>query len=99
MAYLYLCVCMLLKVLNLQDNVIIDASGEWLHVLVHNNLELESFNFALVGLDSALVEDLALLIRNYKSLVSIKIGEIRKIKVKVSSMFQPYATFSPSMTS
>jgi hypothetical protein len=29
---------MLLKVLNLEDNAIIDASGEWLPVLVHNNL-------------------------------------------------------------
>jgi hypothetical protein len=86
--------------LNLEDNVIIDASGEWLHVLVHNNLVLESINFALVGLDSASVEDLALSIGNCKSLVSIKIGEIQRIKVvNVSSMFQPYATFSPSMTS
>lgn len=91
---------MLLKVLNLEDNAIIDASGEWLHVLVHNNLVLESFNFALAGLDGASVEDLALLIGNCKSLVSIKIGEIGIIKVvNVSLVFQPYATFSPSMTS
>jgi hypothetical protein len=51
-------------------------------------------------LDSASVEDLAFLIGNYKSLVSIKIGEIGRIKVvNVSLVFQPYATFSPSMTS
>jgi hypothetical protein len=81
---------MLLKGLNLKDNVIIDTSGEWLHVLFHNNLVLESFNFALVGLDSASVEDLTLLIGNYKSLVSIKIGEIGRIKVvNVSLVFQP----------
>jgi hypothetical protein len=81
---------MLLKVLNLEDNVIIDASGEWLHVLVHNNLVLKSFNFAFVGLDSAPIEDLAFLIGTSKSLFFIKIGEIGRIKVvNVSLVFQP----------
>jgi coronatine-insensitive protein 1 len=65
-----------LKVLSLEDSAVIDAGGEWLHALAQNNSVLESLNFAVVGLDSASVEDLALLVGNCKSLVSLKVGEI-----------------------
>jgi hypothetical protein len=63
-----------LKVLSLEDSAVIDAGGEWLHALAQNNSVLESLNFAVVGLDSASVEDLALLVGNCKSLVSLKVS-------------------------
>jgi len=61
-------------VLSLEDSAVIDAGGEWLHALAQNNSVLESLNFAVVGLDSASVEDLALLVGNCKSLVSLKVS-------------------------
>ncbi len=60
--------------LSLEDSAVIDAGGEWLHALAQNNSVLESLNFAVVGLDSASVEDLALLVGNCKSLVSLKVS-------------------------
>ncbi|CAK9257649.1 unnamed protein product [Sphagnum jensenii] len=66
--------CRSLKVLSLEDSAVIDAGGEWLHALAQNNSVLESLNFAVVGLDSASVEDLALLVGNCKSLVSLKVS-------------------------
>ncbi len=71
-----MCLCRSLKVLSLEDSAVIDAGGEWLHALAQNNSVLESLNFAVVGLDSASIEDLALLVGNCKSLVSLKVGEI-----------------------
>ncbi|CAN5952101.1 unnamed protein product, partial [Sphagnum jensenii] len=66
--------CRSLKVLSLEDSAVIDAGGEWLHALAQNNSVLESLNFVVVGLDSASVEDLALLVGNCKSLVSLKVS-------------------------
>ncbi len=45
-----------------------------MHALAQNNSVLESLNFVVVGLDSASVEDLALLVGNCKSLVSLKVS-------------------------
>jgi hypothetical protein len=61
-------------VLSLDNSAVIDAGGEWLHALAQNNSVLELLNFAVVGLDSASVEDLALLVGNCKSLVSLKVS-------------------------
>ena len=74
LCFVCVCLCRSLKVLSLEDSAVIDAGGEWLHALAQNNSVLESLNFAVVGLDSASVEDLALLVGNCKSLVSLKVS-------------------------
>jgi leucyl-tRNA synthetase len=73
LCFVCVCLCRSLKVLSLEDSAVIDAGGEWLHALAQNNSLLELLNFAVVGLDSASVEDLALLVGNCKSLVSLKV--------------------------
>jgi hypothetical protein len=74
LCFVCVCLCRSLKVLSLEDSAVIDAGGEWLHALAQNNSVLESLNFAVVGLDTASVEDLALLVGNCKSLVSLKVS-------------------------
>ncbi len=74
LCFVCVCLCRSLKVLSLDNSAVIDAGGEWLHALAQNNSVLELLNFAVVGLDSASVEDLALLVGNCKSLVSLKVS-------------------------
>jgi coronatine-insensitive protein 1 len=65
-----------LKVLSLEESDVIDEGGEWLHALAQHNSVLESLDFAVLGLDSVSVEDLALLAGRCKSLVSLKVSDI-----------------------
>jgi coronatine-insensitive protein 1 len=65
-----------LRVLSLEYSDVIDEGGEWLHALAQNNSVLESLDFAVPGLDTASVEDLAFLVGRCKSLVSLKVGDI-----------------------
>ncbi len=74
--FMSLCVCRSLRVLSLEDSDVIDEGGEWLHALAQNNSVLESLDFAVPGLDTASVEDLAFLVGRCKSLVSLKVGDI-----------------------
>jgi coronatine-insensitive protein 1 len=68
--------CRSLRVLSLEDSDVIDEGGEWLHALAQNNSVLESLDFAVPGLDTASVKDLAFLVGRCKSLVSLKVGDM-----------------------
>jgi len=63
-------------VLSLEESDVVDEGGEWLHALAQHNSVIESLDFAVLGLDSVSVEDLALLAGRCKSLVSLKISDI-----------------------
>ncbi len=70
------CVCRSLKVLSLEESTVIDEGGDWLHDLARNNSTLEVLDFAVLGLETVSIDDLALLVERCKSLVSLKVGEI-----------------------
>ncbi|PSR93177.1 Coronatine-insensitive protein [Actinidia chinensis var. chinensis] len=67
--------CKKLKTLFLEESSIIEKGGEWLHELALNNNVLETLNFYMTYLAKVRFQDLELIARNCRSLVSMKISE------------------------
>lgn len=67
--------CRNLKTLFLEESSIIDNGGEWLHELALNNTVLENLNFYMTELSRFRIEDLELIAKNCRSLVSLKISD------------------------
>ncbi|KAM3333792.1 hypothetical protein ACQJBY_028719 [Aegilops geniculata] len=66
--------CRSLRTLFLEECVITDEGGEWLHELAVNNSVLVTLNFYMTEL-KVVPADLELLAKNCKSLLSLKISE------------------------
>lgn len=66
--------CRSLRTLFLEESAIIEKEGEWLHELALNNSVLETLNFYMTDLKVSW-QDLELIAKNCRSLVSIKIAE------------------------
>ncbi|KAD7478072.1 hypothetical protein E3N88_01208 [Mikania micrantha] len=68
--------CDNLRVLYLQESLIVEKDGQWLHELALNNAVLECLNFYMTDLSKFSFKDLELIARNCReSLVSVKISE------------------------
>ncbi|KAK1409326.1 hypothetical protein QVD17_35852 [Tagetes erecta] len=67
--------CRNLKVLYLEESQVIEKDGEWLHELAMNNTQLETLNFYMTDLSQVSVNDLELIAKRNRSLVSVKIGD------------------------
>ncbi|KAF4346491.1 hypothetical protein CsatB_009389 [Cannabis sativa] len=67
--------CRSLRTLFLEESSINDKDGEWLHELAVNNSVLETLNFYMTDLAKVKFEDLALIARNCRSLISVKISD------------------------
>ncbi|XP_016501313.1 coronatine-insensitive protein 1 isoform X1 [Nicotiana tabacum] len=67
--------CRSLRTLFLEESSIVENDGEWVHELAVNNTVLENLNFYMTDLVQVRAEDLELMARNCKSLVSMKISE------------------------
>ncbi|KAF7146931.1 hypothetical protein RHSIM_Rhsim03G0139900 [Rhododendron simsii] len=67
--------CRSLRTLFLEESIIEERDGEWLHQLALNNTVLESLNFYMTDLGQIGFQDLELIARNCRSLVSVKISE------------------------
>lgn len=63
-----------LRTLYLEESIILDNSGEWLHDLATNNTVLMHLNFYMTDLKIC-TKDLELLASNCKSLISLRISE------------------------
>ncbi|CAK9135725.1 unnamed protein product [Ilex paraguariensis] len=67
--------CSNLRTLFLEESVITEKDGEWLHELALNSKFLEVLNFYMTDLGQVGFQDLELIARNCGSLASIKICE------------------------
>ncbi|CAI0412240.1 unnamed protein product [Linum tenue] len=67
--------CRQLKTLFLEESIILEKDGDWLHELATHNTVLESLNFYMIDLTKLRVEDLELLAKNCRSLISVKIND------------------------
>ncbi|KAJ6819319.1 coronatine-insensitive protein-like protein 1a-like [Iris pallida] len=66
--------CRSLRTLFLEESTIVEKEGEWLHELALNNSVLETLNFYMTYLRASW-QDLELIAKNCRSLVSLKIAE------------------------
>lgn len=64
-----------LRTLFLEESLITEHNGEWLHELATNNCVLENLNFYNTDLKNISLRDLELLASNCRSLVSLKIND------------------------
>lgn len=64
-----------LKTLFLEESSILEKDGEWLHELARNNTVLETLNFYMTDLTQVRFEDLELIAKNCRSLISVKIND------------------------
>ncbi|XP_038892168.1 coronatine-insensitive protein 1 [Benincasa hispida] len=67
--------CRNLKTLFLEESSIVEKDGEWLHELARNNTVLETLNFYMTDLTQVRFEDLELIAKNCRSLISVKISD------------------------
>lgn len=68
--------CNNLKILYLQESLIVEKDGRWLHELALHNTVMESLNFYMTDLVKFSFKDLELIAKNCReSLVSVKISE------------------------
>ncbi|GAA0171102.1 ubiquitin-protein ligase [Lithospermum erythrorhizon] len=67
--------CRNLKTLVMEESIIKENDGEWLHELALSNTVLENLNFYMTDLMQVKFQDLELLARNCASLVSVKISD------------------------
>ncbi|XP_023736637.1 coronatine-insensitive protein 1 [Lactuca sativa] len=68
--------CNNLRILYLQESLIVEKDGEWLHELALRNTAMESLNFYMTDLVKFDFKDLELIAKNCsESLVSVKISE------------------------
>lgn len=59
----------------MEESSIIETDGDWLHELAINNTVLETLNFYMTDLVKIKFQDLELIARNCRSLVSVKISD------------------------
>lgn len=64
-----------MKTLFMEESVITENDGEWLHQLALNNTVLENLNFYMTDLKRVRSEDIELLAKRCPSLTSIKISD------------------------
>ncbi|PPR97217.1 hypothetical protein GOBAR_AA23447 [Gossypium barbadense] len=64
-----------LRTLFLEDSSIIEKYGRWIHEIAMNNSVLETLNFYMTDLVKVGFEDLQLIARNCRNLVSVKISD------------------------
>ncbi|KGN50635.1 coronatine-insensitive protein 1 [Cucumis sativus] len=67
--------CRNLKTLFLEESSIQEKDGQWLHELARNNTALETLNFYMTEITQVRFEDLELIARNCRSLISVKISD------------------------
>ncbi|TYG78798.1 hypothetical protein E1A91_D02G089000v1 [Gossypium mustelinum] len=67
--------CRQLRTLFLEDSSIIEKDGRWIHEIAMNNSVLETLNFYMTDLVKVSFEDLQLIARNCRNLVSVKISD------------------------
>lgn len=67
--------CRNLRILFLEESIVVEKDGQWLHELALNNSVLEILNFYMTYLTRIKVEDLERIARNCRSLVSVKISD------------------------
>ncbi|XP_059628033.1 coronatine-insensitive protein 1-like [Cornus florida] len=67
--------CRKLKTLFLEESSVDEKDGEWLHELSLNNTVLETLNFYMADLAKVRFQDLEVIARNCRSLVSMKISD------------------------
>ncbi|KAJ0465960.1 putative leucine-rich repeat domain superfamily, transport inhibitor response 1 [Helianthus annuus] len=70
--------CRNLKVLFLEESQVIEKDGGWLHELAMNNTQLEALNFYMTDLSQVSFNDLELIAKRCKSLVSVKIVSLEE---------------------
>lgn len=64
-----------MRTLFLEESLIDEKDGEWLHEVASNNSVLETLNFYMTDLVKFSVEDLELIAKNCPSLISVKISD------------------------
>ncbi|KAH7373337.1 hypothetical protein KP509_17G050600 [Ceratopteris richardii] len=74
--------CRSLRVLVLDDSIIEDRGGEWLHELAISNRLLETLNFSGTDLQHVNIDDLLCVASNCRSLKSLKLHEINIVCLK-----------------
>uniref|UniRef100_A0A2P2KR97 Coronatine-insensitive protein 1 n=2 Tax=Rhizophora mucronata TaxID=61149 RepID=A0A2P2KR97_RHIMU len=67
--------CRQLRTLYLEESVIFENDGDWIRELAKNNTVLETLNFYMTDLSKIRHEDLELIAKNCRSLVSVKISD------------------------
>ncbi|KDP44828.1 hypothetical protein JCGZ_01328 [Jatropha curcas] len=67
--------CRQLRTLLLEESSILEKDGDWLHQIAINNTVLENLNFYMTELTKVRFEDLELIAKNCRSLVSVKISD------------------------
>ncbi|XP_022748256.1 coronatine-insensitive protein 1-like [Durio zibethinus] len=67
--------CRQLRTLFLEESSIVENDGQWLHEIAINNSVLETLNFYMTYLVQVSFEDLELIARNCRNLVSVKISD------------------------
>ncbi|KAF9674638.1 hypothetical protein SADUNF_Sadunf10G0147700 [Salix dunnii] len=73
--------CRQLRTLFLEESGIVEKDGDWLHELATNNSVLQTLNFYMTDLTKVRLEDLELLAKNCRSLVSVKISEFELLEL------------------
>jgi len=66
----------------LEESTIVEKDGEWLHELALNNTVLETLNFYMTYLEKVRFEDLELIARNCRSLVSVKVSDYEILELQ-----------------
>ncbi|CAI0443517.1 unnamed protein product [Linum tenue] len=67
--------CKQLRTLFLEESIILEKDGDWLHELATQNTVLETLNFYMIDLTKLRVEDLELIAKNCRSLISVKMND------------------------
>ncbi|XP_051138381.1 coronatine-insensitive protein 1-like isoform X2 [Andrographis paniculata] len=67
--------CRNLRILYMEESLITEKDGKWLHELASNNTVLEGLNFYLTDLSQVEAEDLELIAKRCRSLTSLKISD------------------------
>ncbi|KAJ9160263.1 hypothetical protein P3X46_025677 [Hevea brasiliensis] len=67
--------CRQLRTLFLEESSILEKDGDWLHEIALNNTVLETLNFYMTDLNTVRFEDLELIAKNCRNLVSVKISD------------------------
>uniref|UniRef100_A0A6N2NC53 Coronatine-insensitive protein 1 n=1 Tax=Salix viminalis TaxID=40686 RepID=A0A6N2NC53_SALVM len=70
-----------LRTLFLEESGIAEKDGDWLHELATNNTVLQTLNFYMTDLTKVRLEDLELLAKNCRSLVSLKISDFELLEL------------------
>ncbi|KAG5237489.1 hypothetical protein OIU78_005453 [Salix suchowensis] len=73
--------CRQLRTLFLEESGIAEKDGDWLHELATNNTVLQTLNFYMTDLTKVRMEDLELLAKNCRSLVSVKISDFELLEL------------------